>query len=80
MSYFILVDMFSNNSDNNKFEDANNVEHDFYRIMLVECVVVVPLTKYQKKIILVEVLPIENIKVCDGCFEQFRMEKHAFMN
>ena len=49
MSYFILVDMFSNNSDNNKFEDANNVEHDFYRIMLVECVVVVPLTKYQKK-------------------------------
>lgn len=49
MSYFILVDMFSYNSDNNKFEDANNVEHDFYRIMLVECVVVVPLTKYQKK-------------------------------
>ena len=49
MSYFILVDMFSYNSDNNKFEDANNVEHDFYRIMLVECVVVVPLTLSTKK-------------------------------
>ena len=40
--------MSSNNNDQN-FEDESNGEHDFYRLVLAGCVVVVILTSFKEK-------------------------------
>ena len=79
--------MSSNNNDQN-FEDESDNEHDFYQLVLAGCVATLTITSFKEKKkpfrtsshtgykFVMDVLNYHEIK----CFEQFRMEKHVFMN
>ena len=78
--------MPSNNNDQN-FDDESDDEHDFYQLVLAGCAAAATFTSFQEKKpcrtsshtgykFVMDVLNGHEIR----CFEQFRMEKHVFMN
>ncbi|RVX08681.1 Protein ALP1-like [Vitis vinifera] len=78
--------MPSNNNDQN-FDDESDDEHDFYQLVLAGCAAAATFTNFKEKKpcrtsshtgykFVMDVLNGHEIR----CFEQFRMEKHVFMN
>ncbi|KAL6345455.1 hypothetical protein AAG906_017174 [Vitis piasezkii] len=78
--------MPSNNNDQN-FDDESDDEHDFYQLVLAGCAAAATFTSFKEKKpcrtsshtgykFVMDVLNGHEIR----CFEQFRMEKHVFMN
>ena len=78
--------MPSNNNDQN-FDDESDDEHDFYQLVVAGCAAAATFTNFKEKKpcrtsshtgykFVMDVLNGHEIR----CFEQFRMEKHVFMN